>query len=256
MAKDVELDRLKAVQDEAKSVRDDAVLALVIAERERDTAKAANDLAGNDFHKIKHENQPAIDDLYMKQEAAFEARMEASGNAREAYRSGQGGGAKFLSEQARIYGDEERKYVVERRKLEEDVSRARIRFEATKSTFDRVNSSYLSKKKKLEQAESDLEAATAALQLAESEPSVNPNRREELCRKTAQHIMDTWHKVHTTYWADVYEDDDFDIGYKHCFNRRYGKVVTEIGIEDKKNDRELLVITFDESGNEIFAQWR
>lgn len=169
MAKDAELDRLKAAQDAAFQRKQRAYDAQDAAWKRRTAASDAMNRAFEEkqqaydtqrdtwesAQRVREQNGPQIDKLNAQQEAAFQNMKRAYENASAAYERRDGASAKSYAEEGRRYKEESQRYVDERRRLVADIRTAKARLDAIKPTFQRAKDSYDSARRMFDSAKED-----------------------------------------------------------------------------------------------------
>ena len=151
MARDAELDRLKAAQDAAFQRKQNAYQAqqtawekLSSARDEMNRAYEAKqrayytqDQAWQYYQSVKSHNGPRIDSLNPQQERAYHNMISAS----SVYYTHDGAGARMYADQGRAYKAESQTCVTEWRQLVAKISTAREQFEAVSPAFQRAKAS-------------------------------------------------------------------------------------------------------------------
>ena len=169
MAKDAELDRLKAAQDLAFQHKQDAYQAQQRAwERRENTAKAMNaayenkqrayalqDASWQEYQRFRSLYGPQIDQLNTKQEAAFQGMKRSYDNASAAYERRDGASAKSYAEEGRRHKEESQRCVSERRRLVDQIRSAKAEHEATKPAFQRAKDEYDSARRSFNSAKDE-----------------------------------------------------------------------------------------------------
>ena len=175
MAKDAELDRLKAVQDQAFRRKQDAYPAQQRAWEKRSSARDAmnrafeakqraydaQQSAWQDYQRVKSSNGPRIDSLNAQQESAFQSMKRAYDNASSAYSQRDGASASSYAAEGRGYKEEAQRCVAERRRLVEEIRSARNRLEPYQHAFQSAKVEFSRTKATFEAAKSEHERAQA-----------------------------------------------------------------------------------------------
>lgn len=180
MAKDAELDRLKAAQDLAFQRKQNAFdtmqraweklsfareeLSRAHAEKQR--AFEAQDLAWKNLDKIASANGPRIEQLNSLQERAYEQMKRCFENAASAYDNRDGAAAKSYADEGHGYKAEAQRLVTERRQLVEEIKGAKARLESAKAVFSRAKADFAIVKQRFEKTKQDHEQAQVDFKLA------------------------------------------------------------------------------------------
>lgn len=176
MARDAELDRLKASQDRAFQRKQDAYQTMQKAWDRRSSARdalnraheakqrayEAQDASWQDYQRVRNSNGPRIDQLNAQQEAAFQNMKRAYDNASSAYDRRDGASASSYAADGRRYKEESQGYVAERRRLVDDIKAARARHEATKPAFQRAKDEFNAAKQEFARTKAEHESAQSA----------------------------------------------------------------------------------------------
>lgn len=187
MAKDAELDRLKAAQDQAFQRKQDAYQVQQRAWKKRSSARAAmnqayetkqraydeQDRAWQRYQGVRGANSPRIDALNAQQERAFQNMKDAFSNASSAYDRRDGASAASYAADGRGYKAEAQGCVAERRRLVEEIRSARaphdsakVAFQQAKGEFDRCKRTFDAAKAEHERAQAAFKQARAAFDQA------------------------------------------------------------------------------------------
>lgn len=187
MAKDAELDRLKASQDLAFSRKQIAYDAQDAAWKrrkaagdamhaifeEKDRAYNAQQSAWDSLQRLRDSYGPRIEQLNRLQESAFQNMMSSFNNASSAHDRRDGAGAKSYAEQGHAYKAESKGYVEERRGLVAELRTAADHqksyapaFQAAKARFDDAKREFDAAKAAHEQAQTEFKAAKEAFDKA------------------------------------------------------------------------------------------
>ena len=183
MAKDAELDRLKAAQDRAfdrkqraydaqqrawekrSSTRDAMNRAFEAKQRAYDTQSSA----WSDLERIRSSNGPQIDRLNSLQESAFENMKRAFDNASSAHDRRDGAGAASYAADGHRYKAESQGYVSERRGLVAEIRSAADRLKACKPDTQRAKDEFSSRKRAFDTAKTEHERAQDEFKRAKAE---------------------------------------------------------------------------------------
>lgn len=183
MAKDAELDRLKAAQDRAFQRKQDAYQAQQRAWEKRSTARDAmnraheakqrayadQDRSWQQYQSVRSANGPRIDQLNDQQERAFQNMKSAFDSASAAHDRRDGAGAASYAADGHRYKAESQGYVAERRRLVDDIRSARAQHDATKTAFQRAKDDFNSCKRTFDAAKAEHERASADFKRAKAE---------------------------------------------------------------------------------------
>ena len=156
MAKDAELDRLKAIQDTMFNRKQDAYQAQQKAWEERSNARETMNRAYNDkqrayeiqnsswqdFQRTRSSLGTRIDNLNSMQERAFQAMTQAFDSASRAHANKDGASARGYADDGHRYKAEAQSYTAERRRLVEEIRLARSHHDATKPAFARAKDNF------------------------------------------------------------------------------------------------------------------
>jgi hypothetical protein len=239
MARDAELDRLKAAQDLAFNRKQDAYDRMQAAWQRReatlgilnkafetkDRAHAVMDAAWQDLQKVRDRNNPRIEQLSKQQEAAHRNKVRSFDDASAAFNSRNGFLAKTLSQEGHRYNEESQRCVEERRLLIQENVAASDRFNATRQPFERAKSDFRAAKRgydplkaaheraeaefKREKAAYDRAAAAfrARLEVVVAEAQQRKESRRnlaELARVPAQYLNNVWVSVGENGNTNIY----------------------------------------------------
>lgn len=183
MAKDAELDRLKAAQDRAFQRKQDAYQAQQRAWEKRSSARDAmnraheakqrayadQDRSWQQYQSARSANGPRIDQLNNQQERAFQNMKSAFDSASAAHDRRDGAGAASYAADGHRYKAESQGYVAERRRLVDDIRSARAQHEATKPAFQRAKDDFSACKRTFDAAKAEHERASAEFKRAKAE---------------------------------------------------------------------------------------
>ncbi|MEO5949359.1 MAG: hypothetical protein ABIP74_03070 [Candidatus Saccharimonas sp.] len=183
MARDVELDRLKAAQDLAFNRQQETYQAqqraweqlapirerMNRAHNRQQQAYDAQQSSWDSYTQIKSSNGPRIDQLNAQQEHAFQNMRDAFDQASAAHDRRDGAGARSLADKGQVYKAESQGYVAERRRLVEEIRSARAShepyqqaFQQAKHEFTQAKSQFDDAKARHVRAKADFDAAKAA----------------------------------------------------------------------------------------------
>lgn len=183
MARDAELDRLKAAQDLAFQRKQDAYQAMQRAWNRRSSARdtlnqareakqqayAAQEASWQDYQRVRASNGPRIDTLNSQQETAYQNMKSAFEQASNAYARRDGAAARAHADDGHGYKAESQGYVAERRRLVQEIRNARERHEATKPDFQRAKAEFTRVKQAFDQAKADHERTQAEFNRAKED---------------------------------------------------------------------------------------
>lgn len=175
MAKDAELDRLKAAQDQAFQRKQDAHKAMQAAWERRSSARDAMNRAHEAKQRayeeqnrtwqycqsVRDSNGPRIDSLNAQQERAFQSMKQAFESASSAHDRRDGASAASYAADGHRYKAESQGYVAERRRLVDEIRSARAIHDASKPAFERAKDDFNSCKRAFDAAKSSHETAQA-----------------------------------------------------------------------------------------------
>ena len=171
MAKDAELDRLKAAQDRAFQRKQDAYQAQQRAWEKRSSARDTmnraheakqrayqeQDRTWQYYQNVRNSNGSRIDSLNAQQESAFQNMKRSYEAASSAYDRRDGASASSYAAEGRRYREEAQRYVVERRRLVEEIRSARAQHEASKPAFKRAKDDFSAAKRTFDSAKAEHE---------------------------------------------------------------------------------------------------
>lgn len=187
MAKDAELDRLKAAQDLAFSRKQTAYDAqdaawkrrkaagdkMHAAFEEKDRAYHAQQSAWEDLQRLRDSKGPRIGQLNTLQENAFQNMKSSYDSASAAYDRRDGLSAKSYADQGRAYKAESQGYVEERRRLVAELRSAGDNqksyapaFQAAKGRFDSAKREFDAAKAAHERTQTEFKASKEAFDKA------------------------------------------------------------------------------------------
>lgn len=183
MAKDAELDRLKAAQDLAFQRKQDAYQAQQRAWDKRSAAREAlnraheakqrayaeQDQSWQRYQSVRSSNGPRIDSLNAQQERAYQNMVAAFNSASSAHDSRDGASARMYADQGHAYKAESQGHVAERRRLVEEIRSARAAHEATKPAFQRTKDDFSACKRMFDAAKAEHERAGAEFKRAKAD---------------------------------------------------------------------------------------
>lgn len=178
MANDVELDRLKSVQDEkfmakqrafeaqdsAWKLRSAARDRLSIAYDEKQRAYEVQNSAWERYQGVRSSLGSRIDSLKNQQERAFQNMKRAFDSASSAHSSKDGASARRYADEGHSYKAEAQACTAERRGLVDQIRAAKNEFERHKGPFQAAKTRYDSVKREFEQAKAKHEQAKAEFQ--------------------------------------------------------------------------------------------
>jgi hypothetical protein len=183
MAKDAELDRLKAAQDlafqrkqtahqaqqHAWDAKTTAREALNRAHEAKQRAYTEQDETWQDCQRVRSSNGPRIEQLNTQQERAFENMKNAFDSASSAHDRRDGASASSYASQGHAYKAESQGYVAERRQLVEGIRTARAKHEASKPAFQRAKEDFNSAKNTFDAAKANHDRAQVEFKRAKAE---------------------------------------------------------------------------------------
>ncbi len=183
MAHDAELDRLKVAQDNAFQRKQNAYQAqqqawdrrtsaredLNRAHESKQRAYAEQESSWQRVDQVRSSNGPRIDSLNSMQESAYLNMGSAFQNASAAHDRRDGAAARSYADDGHRYKAECQGYVVERRRLVEEIRSARAVHDATKPAFQRAKAEFSSAKERFDRAKADHERAQAEFKQAKAE---------------------------------------------------------------------------------------
>lgn len=183
MAKDAELDRLKAAQDLAFQRKQDAYQAQQRAWEKRSSTRdamnhafeakqrayAAQESTWQDLQRMRDSYGPRIEQLNSLQETAFQNMGRAFGSASSAHDRRDGAGAASYAAEGHRYKAESQGYVNERRGLVAELRSAKERHDATKPAFQRAKDDFSSVKRTFDSAKAEHERAQTEFKRAKAD---------------------------------------------------------------------------------------
>lgn len=183
MARDAELDRLKATQDAAFQRKQDAYQAQQNAWERRSSAREAmnrayeakqrayaeQDRTWQYYQSVRDANGPRIDSLNAQQEAAYQNMKRSYEAASSAYERRDGASASSYAAEGRSYKEEAQRCVAERRRLVEEIRSAREPHEASKPAFQRAKDAFSEAKRAFDSAKSEHERTQAEFKKAKAQ---------------------------------------------------------------------------------------
>lgn len=182
MAKDAELDRLKAAQDLAFQRKQNAFDTMQRAWEKlsvaRDSMNRAHEAKQRAFdyqnsswqslQRLRDSYGPRIEQLNSSQEAAYQNMKNAYESACSAYSNRNGAMAASYAEDGRRYKAEAQGYVAERRRLVDELRKSKEAHDATKQDFLRAKDDFNRAKRDFEKLREDHGTAKKAFQDAKS----------------------------------------------------------------------------------------
>ncbi len=183
MAKDAELDRLKAAQDLAFQRKQDSYQVQQRAWEKRSSARDAmnqaheakqrayqeQDRTWQYLQSVRSSNGPRIDSLNSQQERAFESMKRSYDAASSAYDRRDGASASSYAAEGRRYKEGAQRYVAERRRLVEEIRSARTQHDASKPAFQRAKDDFSSAKRAFDSAKAEHERAQMEFKRAKAD---------------------------------------------------------------------------------------
>lgn len=183
MAKDAELDRLKAAQDlafqrkqtayqvqqRAWEKRSSARNALNRANEAKQSAYQEQDRTWQYYQNVRNSNGPRIDSLNAQQESAFQNMKRSYDAASSAYDRRDGASASSYAAEGRRYKEEAQRHVAERRRLVEEIRSARASHETSKPAFQRAKDDFSAAKRTFDSAKAEHERAQNEFKCAKTE---------------------------------------------------------------------------------------
>lgn len=183
MARDAELDRLKAAQDLAFQRKQDAYQVQQRAWERRSSARdamnrahaakqpayAEQDRTWQYYQSVRASNGSRIDSLNSQQESAFQNMKQLYDAASSAYDRRDGASASSYAAQGRSYKEEAQRCVTERRRLVEEIRSARAQHEASKPAFQRAKADFSACKHTFDAAKAEHERAQAEFKRAKAD---------------------------------------------------------------------------------------
>ncbi|WP_255788282.1 hypothetical protein [Mycobacteroides abscessus] len=182
MAKDAELDRLKAAQDAAFHRKQEvyqaqqrawdrrchARQALNDAHEKKQRSYDAQDSSWQEYQQLCARDGPRIDQLRARQEAAFQNMQRAFDSASAAHDRRDGAAARRYADEGHNYKAESQRYVNERRQLVDELRSAKARHEPYKLAFQHAKIEFDSAKRIFDQAKREHERQESDFQDAKS----------------------------------------------------------------------------------------
>ena len=262
MAKDVELDRLKATQDlafnrkqAAHEVQETAWKrkkaagdAMHTAFEEKDRAWRAQQSAWEDLQRLRDSKGPRIGQLNTSQEAAYQNMKSAYDNASSAYDRHDGASAKSYAKQGRGYKAESQEHVEERRRLVAELRSAGDHqksyapaFQAAKGRFDTAKREFDAAKAAHERTQTGFKTAKEAfdkasktfrtrLEIVKSQNKKKIDDKREIAEKAGvpyQYLDKVWVSKDSNGNTNIYfggVGDPNGPGHGHYVVDRSGKV--------------------------------
>lgn len=183
MAKDAELDRLKAAQDLAFQRKQNAYQTQQSAWERRSAARETmnrahetkqraydeQDRTWQRYQGVRSLNGPRIDALNAQQERAFQSMKFAFGNASSAHDRRDGAAAASYAAEGHRYKAEAQGYVAERRRLVEEIRSARAPHDTAKTVFQQAKANFDACKRVFDAAKAEHERASAAFKQAKAD---------------------------------------------------------------------------------------
>lgn len=183
MAKDAELDRLKAAQDIAFQRKQDAYQVQQRAWDERSVARdamncaheakqrayVAQDRAWKHVRNVRDCNGPQIDSFNARQKQAYEDMGRAYDASKAAYAQHDGAGASSLAAEGRRHKEESQRCVEQRRRLVAEIRTAQAELDAVKPAFQRAKGDFSACKRTFDAAKAEHERASAEFKRAKAE---------------------------------------------------------------------------------------
>jgi hypothetical protein len=210
MAKDVELDHLKAAQDLAFQRKQDAWQAqdqawqrcsaakevLDRAYQAKQSAYAEQEASWQSYQQVRTNNGPRIDQLNAQQENAFQRMKSAFDSASSAHDRRDGLAARQYADEGHRCKAEAQGYVVERRRLVEEIRSARSRHEPAKLSFQHAKDQFTAAKHTYDQIKSDHEREQARFKQAKADfdqaKTAFHKRLEEVRSESKRRKDDRW----------------------------------------------------------------
>lgn len=227
MARDTELDRLKAAQDLAFQRKQRAYETMQAAWQHRSSARdemnrafeakqrahEVQEASWQNYQQVKRANGPRIDQLNRQQEAAYQNMRRAFDNASMAYDRRDGAAARSHADDGHAFKAEAQRCVEERRRLvaeiraardchagpKVDFQRAKADFTAAKQRFDQAKAEHERVKDEFQRAKREFDAARQAFKARLEKVRAERNRRREDKRAIAeragvpsQYLDDLW----------------------------------------------------------------
>ena len=183
MAKDAELDRLKAAQDVAFQRKQHAYQAQQLVWEKRSSARDAmnrayeakqrayqeQDRTWQYYQNVRNSHGPRIDSLNARQESAFQNMKRSYDAASSAYDRRDGASASSHAAEGRSYKEESQRCVAERRRLVEEIRSARTQHDASKPAFQRAKDDFSFAKRAFDSAKAEHERAQMEFKRAKAD---------------------------------------------------------------------------------------
>lgn len=183
MARDAELDRLKAAQDLAFQRKQTAYQAQQRAWERLGVARSAmnqafeakqrayaeQDRTWQHYQSVRGSNGPRIDQLNAQQEEAYQNMGRAFDTASSAYGRRDGAGAASYAAEGHRYKAESQGYVAERRRLVQEIRSAREQHEMSKPAFQRAKDDFSAAKRTFDSAKAEHERAQTEFKRAKAD---------------------------------------------------------------------------------------
>lgn len=214
MAKDVELDRLKADQERAfqrkqsaYEVQQRAWEKRSVARDEMNRAYEAKQRAYDEqnrtwqqYQQVRSSNGPRIDMLDAQQERAYQNMKSSFDNASSAHDRRDGASAAMYAAEGHRYKAESQGYVAERRRLVDEIRSARgphdaakvvfqqakTEFDRCKRTFDDAKAEHERAAKEFKQAKAELDSCTKAFRARLEKVKADSKRHRDAKRAIAE----------------------------------------------------------------------
>lgn len=183
MARDAELDRLKAAQDLAFNRQQDAYAAQQRAWEQRSSTRDqmnrahdrkqraydAQQSAWQDYQRVRSANGPRIDSLNTLQEHAYQNMRSAFSDASAAHDRRDGASARSYADRGHAYKAESQGYVAERRRLVDEIRTAKARHEPYKLEFQHAKREFDDAKARFDEAKARHERAKVEFEQAKAD---------------------------------------------------------------------------------------
>jgi len=183
VARDAELDRLKAAQDREFQHKQDAWKTQDQAWQRRSAAREAmnraydgkqrtyeaQETSWQDYQRVRSSNGPQIDRLNAQQESAFQDMKRAFDNASAAHDRRDGASARSYADQGHRYKAEAQGCVDQRRRLVAEIRSVKDRHEATKPAFQCAKGQFDQSRSEHDRAKADHERKQAEFKRAKSD---------------------------------------------------------------------------------------
>lgn len=197
MARDAELDRLKAAQDAAFARQQSTYQAQQRAWEQRsaardqmnyayeakDRAYKAQQASWEHYQSVRASNGPRIDYISEQQQRAYQNQCAAYDQASAAHDRRDGAAARSYADQGKIYKAESQRCVAERRQLIEEIKLARARHEPLKVAFQQAKAEFATARARFDDAKARHERAQAEFQQAKAD---NKRAQEAFQSRLAQ----------------------------------------------------------------------